>query len=329
MGLYGSRDVASEGAGGNGLRQPLWMLETERLLDRYCGFREALSQCSLDLGMPLATAESRIKETERLTTLPIARTFRHQAGSYIRYPTAPVHTGPKKLALQIAARLDALAKREPLLVQNAMMTFVTNIQESHSLALTWKDWRRADSVDGRLHLSCFHDLVRLVGLLKVPGLIIQFEGYDRCEHSLADVRQRLKSIGAPSRTKLHLIRPANPKSQRNQEYLGLRIGCRSKQDPGSKVSASEAFRYAMALAAICKIWEFAAPKRPARSPFPHLESFSTTELITVGTTHDSGLLAATDRPSSPVVPPARAALKVAIARPKQSELWEADSAGSP
>jgi hypothetical protein len=254
------------------LRELNWMSQTALLLERHCKYGESLLRCSQDLGIPLETAEARIRETRTLAQLPIALKFKSKVGSDIKYPPALVHTHSRNMADVIARQLSKLAKREPLLVESAVTTFVENIQESHLLVLTWRDWLRADTEEGRVRIARFRDLVHLVPLLKVPELTVQLVGYS-CDRTPRDLLGKLERLGLPRSTKLHLIKPPNPKNRRNHEHLGIRIGCSHVSNKAeNQLHASEAFRYVMALAAICKSWQPATKKESIGGVDPFVES---------------------------------------------------------
>jgi hypothetical protein len=272
MELYPSPRARSSSGPGGRLRELSWLSQTSLLLERHCKFGESLLKCSLDLGIPLETAEARIRETKNLAQLPIALKFESKVGSDIKYPSALVHTHSRNMADLIARQLSKLAKREPLLVESAVNTFVENIQESHLLMLTWRDWLRADTEEGRVRIARFRDLVHLVPLLKIPELTVQLVAYscDRAPHHLLG---KLERLGLPRSTKPHLIKPRNAKCRRNHEHLGIRIGCYHLSKKAEKqMHASEAFRYVMALAAICKSWQPATKKESIGSVDPFVES---------------------------------------------------------
>jgi hypothetical protein len=134
-----------------------------------------------------------------------------------------------------------------------------------------RDWLRADTEEGRVRIARFRDLVHLVPLLKVPELTVQLVGYS-CDRAPHDLLGKLERLGLPRSTRLHLIKPPNPKSRRNHEQLGIRIGSHVSKKAENQMHASEAFRYVMALAAICKSWQPATKKESIGDVDPFVES---------------------------------------------------------
>ncbi len=237
----------------NKSRNLAWLSDTGKLLIRYFDYGDSLEQCSMDLNIPCEMIAARVAETKLLSKLPIALKFKFGHVSGLKYPANLVHLSSTRMAEQIASALQRLVKRDTDLVRQAIGTYVQNLQESNHLVLTKRDWRYAHEEGGnRVH--GYRDLIRFVNLLNVPGLTVQFIGYTVADMK-PNLRSKLQLLGAKRGTAVHLTRARNQHSNAALDHLGMRFGCTLQKEGSAQVNSSDAFRYVMAIAAICKIWQ--------------------------------------------------------------------------
>ena len=243
-----------------------WLSATGKLLVRHLDYGESLESCSAELDIPLHLAIAGIDQAKFLSRLPVGLKFKRGHASGLRYPADLVHTGAARAAEEIALGLQRLANRDSRLVERAIDTYTHNLQESNCLLLTKRDWYREEA-GAENRLAQFQDVIRFVKLLHVPGLTVQCVGY-----TLADVRPDLRSklrlLGLNHRTPVHWVQSQNKRSRATSDRLGLRIGYPVEKNGTSQVNSSDAFRYAMCIAAICEIWQLGRPRRPLHRQAP-------------------------------------------------------------
>ena len=234
-----------------------WLFDTGKLLVRHFDYGDSLERCSTDLDIPLDLVVARVGETKLLSTLPVALKFKLGRVLGIKYPADLVHVSSTRMAEQIAIALQKLVRRDPGLVGRAVDTYIRNVQESNHLVLTKRDWLRADAEAGS-RVTGFRDLIRLVSSLGVPELTVQFIGYT-VAGALPNLRTKLQLLGAKRGTAVHLTKSRNQNSNAALDHLGIRFGSVLQKDGTTQVNSSDAFKYVMAIAAICKVWQ-----QPAR-----------------------------------------------------------------
>jgi hypothetical protein len=221
---------------------PRWYLNTRALLERNFQYQEPIATCAAGLGISIEEAQSIITQAINVGEHKIGLKFQLSNSSNAKYPRSPKDPCVKLLAEKIALRFDALAQDSPALVEEGVFTYISNVQKTNRLVLT-------DASQGP-NLRKWMVLVRK---LQCEDLSIRIIGF-MVNGVRANLNQQLKLLNLSRATPIHWVNAHNQNSRSALNHLAIDIICRLDRKKGPIVLSSEAFRYAMAVAAIAQIW---------------------------------------------------------------------------
>jgi hypothetical protein len=236
------------------VRAPQWYLHTKVLLERHFEYQEPLSACATNLAISTDDAESIIREAIRVGEHKIGLKFRYARNLNAKYPRTPKELRVKLLAEKLALRLDALARANSSLVEEAVLTYVSRVQTTNRIMFT--NLAQAPGLRIWLDLVCGlraeNHSIRLIGFL-VKG-------------ERGNLREKLNMLNLSRATEIHWVNAPNQNSRSALNHLGVDVICSLERGPGSIDLSSEAFRYVMAIAAIAQIWRLPKDLDPKTMP---------------------------------------------------------------
>jgi hypothetical protein len=240
------------------VRAPRWYLNTRALLERNFQYQEPIATCAVGLAISIDEAQSIITQAINVGEHKIGLKFQLANNSNAKYPRSPKDPCVKLLAEKIALRLDALAQDSPALVEEGVFTYISNVQKTNRLVLT--DASQAPTL---------RKWMVLVRKLQGEDLSIQVIGF-LVKGVRANLDQQLKLLNLSRATPIHWVNAHNQNSRSALNHLAIDIVCRLDRKKGPIVLSSEAFRYAMAVAAIAQIWREPKYQEPKTlSPTKH------------------------------------------------------------
>jgi hypothetical protein len=224
-----------------GVRAPRWYLNTRALLDRSFEYQEPIATCAAGLGISIDEAQSIITQAISVGEHKIGLKFQPANNSNAKYPRSPKDPCVKLLAEKIALRLDALAQDSPGLVEEGVFTYISNVQKTNRLVLT--DASQAPNL---------RKWMVLVSKLQGEDLSIRIIGF-LVKGVRTNLDQQLKLLNLSRATTTRWVNAHNQNSRSALNHLAIDIVCRLDRKKGPIVLSSEAFRYAMSIAAIAQI----------------------------------------------------------------------------
>jgi hypothetical protein len=224
------------------VRAPQWYLYTRALLERHFYYDEPIATCAAALGISNEEAESIITQAVHVGEHKIGLKFQFANSSNAKYPRSPKEPCVKLLAEEIALRLDKLARDNPTFLEEGVWTYISNVHKTNRLVLT----APAQAPNLRKWMALVRKLQGEDLSIRVMGFLV-----DGVKGSLD---QPMKLLNLSRSTPIHWVNAKNQNSRAALNHLGIDVVGRLERKRESILLSSEAFRYAMAIAAIAQIW---------------------------------------------------------------------------
>lgn len=166
-------------------------------------------------------------------------TFKYGLKSNDKYPAVPKYPVKRRLAEEIARKLEALASRYPELVREGVDAYASRVRANNWMMLTPRS-------DERLLRSW----MKLVSKLEIERLDFQYIGFTIAKKK-GDLKEQFERIGIDSPTNLRWVKASNQKNLRALRNLAVDVAYKSH-------GCGAVFRYVIAKAAIAQPWPIVA-----------------------------------------------------------------------